>query len=139
MPGESVRSRSGKIGGIAEAEFFQGSSLGGRVDLNQAVLRIDALGRKDLGEQDQILQRSRIRVWQIPNPGRPVIAGGGKPAPIGTEGEMMHPAAMSQGWAKWLSGGRVRQPSGVVSAAPRGQTAAVRAESDPDLAHPMFQ
>src|SRR5436309_2675382 len=100
MPRERVGRRAGKVGGIAGAEFLQGSELGSGLEFNQAVLHIDALRRKDLGEQDQVLQRSRIRVWQIPDPGCPVVTGSGKPAPVWTEGEMMHPAAMSQWRAK---------------------------------------
>ena len=56
MPGERFGDRGGEVGGIAGAEFFHCPALGGRLDLDQTVRGIDALGRKHLGEQDQVVQ-----------------------------------------------------------------------------------
>src|SRR5262245_41610922 len=77
MPGERFRGRAGKVGRIARAEMFQGSALGGRLDLDQAVRRIDALAGEHLGEQDQVLERPRVRARQIPDPRRPIPTSGG--------------------------------------------------------------
>ena len=128
MPGERFRDRAGEVGGVTGAESLQGAGAGsaGSTSTRPSVASTrwaestwanktrSSSGRGSGAGRGQTLRRA-------------VVAGRGQPAAVRAEGEVIHPAAVSQGRAEGLAGGRVPHPGGVVPA-PRDHAAAVRAE-----------
>jgi hypothetical protein len=86
MPGECFCDRCGEVGGVTGPQSLQDSALIGRLDADQTVRGIHSLCGEQLGQQDQILRRSRIRGRQGPDLDRTVVAGRRQPTAVRTEG-----------------------------------------------------